>query len=261
PRVVDGFERGAEREANGARAARRARGELGHLGGDAAAEAVGLEQGERANGAGARRESRPVRLDARAERTDGAEAGDDHSPHAAPRRLTMKRARVSKEAKCAVSSSDSSSTTPNVSSMAMDSSMKSSESRPMEPSTPLGSGVVSATSAARRGSNFSRATRIVFSSSKTSLASMILPASDSGCVAHRELYGRPAPTPGTRQPGRRLPGRAGQRQREQRRGGQRAAGTVLDRPLQRPRLAAHRDVDHRRFAPGQQRTGRALDEG
>ncbi len=47
-------------------------------------------------------------------------------------------------------------TMPNRSSIASDSSMKSSESRPIEPSTPLGSAVSSVTSAARRGSNLSR---------------------------------------------------------------------------------------------------------
>ena len=52
--------------------------------------------------------------------------------------------------------------------MATDSSMKSSESRPSEPSTPLGSVVSSVISAARRGSNFSRSTTSPFSSSRTS---------------------------------------------------------------------------------------------
>src|SRR5262249_36206554 len=62
----------------------------------------------------------------------------------------------------------SSITMPKRSSTPTDSSMKSSESRPSDPSTPLGSVVLSVISAARRGSKRRRSTTIVLSSSSTS---------------------------------------------------------------------------------------------
>src|SRR6266404_8834582 len=80
----------------------------------------------------------------------------------------MNRDRESSERNSSVRSWPSSITMPKRSSRATDSSMKSSESRPSEPSTPLGSVVSRVISAARRGSNFSRSTTSPFSSSSTS---------------------------------------------------------------------------------------------
>src|SRR3989304_2905703 len=73
-------------------------------------------------------------------------------------------------------------TMPNRSSIAMESSIKSRESSPSEPSSPFGRVVSMVMSAARAGSNLRRATRIAFSASRTSLRSMPLhlnPAQDS----------------------------------------------------------------------------------
>src|SRR5882672_6212907 len=80
----------------------------------------------------------------------------------------MNRDRESSERNSSVRSWPSSITMPKRSSRATDSSMKSSESRPSELSTPLGSVVSRVISAARRGSNFSRSTTSPFSSSSTS---------------------------------------------------------------------------------------------
>src|SRR5262249_23778760 len=155
---------GADGEAIGARATRGARESSANLRADTTAEAVGLDQREVPDRADAGGEAFPVRDDAGSVRTDGAEAGDDDPLHADGSFPAMNRESVSNEAKCSVRSSLSSIAMPKRSSMAIESSMKSSESRPMEPSTPFGSAVDSFVSAARRGSNFRRETRIVFSS-------------------------------------------------------------------------------------------------
>src|SRR5262244_3616328 len=63
-------------------------------------------------------------------------------------------------------------TKPNRSSMAIDISMKSSESIPSEPSIPLGKSVAGVSSEVRLGSNFSRSTMMSLSSSSTFSASM-----------------------------------------------------------------------------------------
>src|SRR5262252_9108372 len=63
-------------------------------------------------------------------------------------------------------------TKPNRSSMAIDISMKSSESSPSDPSSPLGKTVASVSSAVRLGSNLSRSTMMSLSSSSTFSASM-----------------------------------------------------------------------------------------
>src|SRR5215470_6829021 len=122
PGVIERLDGGAEREGVRARTAGRGARRLWHLARDAAAEAVGIDEAQRANGAGARRQPGPVRFHTDAERAHGAEPGDDDAPHAVPSRPAMKRDRESKDAKWAVKSSDSSMTTPNFSSMAMDSS-------------------------------------------------------------------------------------------------------------------------------------------
>src|SRR3990170_3004042 len=73
-------------------------------------------------------------------------------------------------------------TMPNRSSIAMESSIKSSESSPSDPSSPFGRVVSMVMSAVRAGSNLRRVTRIAFSASRTSLRSMPLhlnPAQDS----------------------------------------------------------------------------------
>src|SRR5712671_144348 len=88
----------------------------------------------------------------------------------------MNRDRESSERNSSVRSWPSSITMPKRSSRATDSSMKSSESRPSEPSTPLGSVVSRVISAARRGSNFSRSTTSPFNSSSTSFC-VIAPTS------------------------------------------------------------------------------------
>src|SRR3989304_2898235 len=73
-------------------------------------------------------------------------------------------------------------TMPNRSSIAMESSIKSSESSPSDPSSPFGRVVSMVMSAVRARSNLRRATRIALSASRTSLRSMPLhlnPAQDS----------------------------------------------------------------------------------
>src|SRR5207245_2326362 len=121
-------------------------------------------------------------------------------PGAAAVRDAMKRDSVSKEAKWGARSADSSIAIPKRSSIAIDSSMKSRESRPIELSIPLGSVVSGVKSTARRGSNLSRVTRIVLSSSNTSLGSiaLLMPA-EAGAAAH------PFPRPADRSGGAVLP--------------------------------------------------------
>src|SRR5205814_5402153 len=202
---------------------------LWNLGGEPAAKAVGLDEGEVADGAGATREPLPVLGDTGTIRADGAEAGDDDLCHAERSFPAMKRERLSKEAKCSVRSWFSSIAMPKRSSMAMDSSMKSSESRPMDPATPFGSGVDSVVSAARRGSNFKRATRIVFSSSRTSFSSMSLLCRES------DLRAPAAPAPGHTHTWR--PGRARERQAHERPAPQPLARPARDERLERRGVA------------------------
>src|SRR5207249_3737778 len=156
------------------RAPRRAADPVGHLGGDPAPKTFGLDERDRTDRTDARAQAVPVRLGADAERAHDSETGDRDSSHAASVLAVMKRASVSNDRKCLVRSCDSSITIPKRSSIAIDSSMKSSESRPIEPSTPFGSVVSSVMSAARRWSNLRRVTRIVRSSSRTSLGSIAL---------------------------------------------------------------------------------------
>src|SRR5215475_8533716 len=84
------------------------------------------------------------------------------------------------DSKWASSSCDSSMTKPNRSSMAIDISMKSSESSPSDPSIPLGKTVARVSSEARLGSNLSRSTMMSLSSSSTFSASMTPLPSESG---------------------------------------------------------------------------------
>src|SRR5467141_2942927 len=101
--------------------------------------------------------------------------------------------------------------------------MKSSESRPIELSMPLGSVVSRLKSTARRGSNLSRVTRIVLSSSNTSLGSiaLLVPVESGAATA-------PLPRHADRTRGAVL---APERQRDQGRAGERLAGA---RPRQGP---------------------------
>src|SRR5207245_357964 len=225
PGVLQRFARGGERQAIGPRAPQRAAKPVGHFGGDPAPKAFGLDERDRTDRAGARAQAVPVRLDARAERAHHSETTDRDPSHRASVLAVMKCASVSNDRKCLVRSCDSSIRIPKRSSTAIESSMKSSESRPIEPSTPFGRVVSSVMSAARRGSNLSRDTRIVFSSSRTSLGSIAL-------LVRLPREARAAPAPLAREPERgRAAARARQRQRDQRRAGQRLA-----RPSARERL-------------------------
>src|SRR5262245_48600827 len=76
------------------------------------------------------------------------------------------------DSKCVSSSCVSSMTKPNRSSMAIDISMKSSESSPSDPSIPLGKTVARVSSEVRLGSNLRRSTMMSLSSSSTFSASM-----------------------------------------------------------------------------------------
>src|SRR5215471_1477878 len=76
------------------------------------------------------------------------------------------------DSKCASSSCVSSMTKPNRSSIAIDISMKSSESSPSDPSIPLGKTVARVRSEVRLGSNLRRSTKMSLSSSSTFSASM-----------------------------------------------------------------------------------------
>src|SRR5215468_9155020 len=84
----------------------------------------------------------------------------------------MYAASAPNDSKCVSSSCDSSMTKPNRSSMAIDISMKSSESSPSEPSIPLGKTVARVSSEVRLGSNFRRSTMMSLSSSSTFSACM-----------------------------------------------------------------------------------------
>src|SRR5215470_3957084 len=84
------------------------------------------------------------------------------------------------DSKWASSSCDSSMTKPNRSSMAIDISMKSSESSPSDPSIPLGKTVARVSSEARLGSNLSRSTMMSLSSASTFSASMTPLPPESG---------------------------------------------------------------------------------
>src|SRR5262249_8601311 len=174
PGVVQRLARRREREAIGARSARRAAERVRHLGADPAAEALGVDQGDRADRRDAAADPLPVRLDAGAERADDPEPGNGDRLHAPAVLEAMKRDSVSKDVKCGARSADSSIAMPKRSSIAIESSMKSSESRPIELSMPFGRVVSRVKSTARRGSNLSRVTRIVLSSSNTSLGSITL---------------------------------------------------------------------------------------
>src|SRR5207247_2539533 len=82
---------------------RRAGQRLWNLGGEPAAKAVGLDEGEVADGAGATREPLPVLGDTGTIRADGAEAGDDDLCHAERSFPAMRREWRAKEAKCSAS--------------------------------------------------------------------------------------------------------------------------------------------------------------
>src|SRR5438093_6747585 len=224
-RIREGLGGGGDGQTVGARAARRARRRSGDLRADPAAEALGLDQREVADRADAGGEPLPVRDEPRAVWTDGAEAGDDDRLHAEGSFPAMNRDSVSKEAKCSERSWFSSRAMPKRSSIAIDSSMKSRESRPIEPSMPLGSGVDSVVSAARRGSNFRRDTRTVFSSSRTSLASMTLLCCD------RDLRAPAAPAPGDARD--RHSGGTRERQLHERRTRERLTRPARDQRLER----------------------------
>src|SRR5947209_4003565 len=200
-------------------------------------------------GAAAAGKTFPVRLDAGAERTDDSEPGDGDGPHAPAVLDAMKRDSVSKEAKWGARSADSSIAIPKRSSIAIDSSMKSRESRPIELSIPLGSVVSGVKSTARRGSNLSRVTRIVLSSSNTSLGSIaLLMPVESGAAAapfarHADRSGGAVLAP--------------ERERDQRPAGERLAGARARPGLERrgcPRrivsrtqVAGYQQGAHRRF--------------
>src|SRR5262249_36828067 len=158
-RVVERLARRREREAIGPRAPARAAERVRNLGGDLAAKAVGLDQGDRPDRADTAADAFPVRLDAGGERADDSESRDGDRLHAPAVLDAMKRDRVSNDVKWGARSADSSIAMPNRSSIAVDSSMKSSESRPIELSMPLGKVVSRVKSTARRGSNLSRVTR------------------------------------------------------------------------------------------------------
>src|SRR5262249_8257654 len=176
PGLAERPARRRERESIGARPPRRAAQRVRHLGADAAAEAFGVDQGDRADRARAAADALPEGLDAGAERADHPQTGDGDRLHAPAVLDAMKRDRVSNDVKWGARSCDSSIAIPKRSSIAIDSSMKSSESRPIELSMPLGKVVSRVKSTARRGSNLSRVTRIVLSSSNTSLGSITLPS-------------------------------------------------------------------------------------
>src|SRR5437879_11921387 len=129
--------------------------------------------------------------------------------------------------------------------------MKSSESRPIELSMPLGSVVSGGKSTARRGSNLSRVTRIVLSSSNTSLGSIaLLVPVESGAAAtpfarHADGSGGAVLAP--------------ERERDQRPTGERLAG-ARPRPglkrrggpwriVSRTQVARYQQGAPRRFAP------------
>src|SRR5262249_54015883 len=187
--IVDGFTGGRQRQAIRTRAATRFGDRGGHLGGDPTAKAFGLDQRDRTDRARPRSHTFPVRLQAGTEGADDPEARDDDAPHVRVARSAMNTHSVWNEAKCGARSWASSITRPKRSSMASDSSMKSSESSPTDPSTPFGSGVSRVTSDTRCGSKRSRVTKIVRSSSRTSLGSM----PSSGLYERR---GAPAPSSG-----------------------------------------------------------------
>ena len=134
----------------------------------------------------------------------------------------------------------------------------------MEPSTPLGSAVASVTSAARRGSNFSRATRIVLSSSNTSFGCM---APRSRCrqfranrpVVVNSIAARRA-TPGAGDPRRAAAGLTGQRQRDERTTRQRAPGPRLRFRLECCARPVAGD-GHAARSAHQHRARRCLDQG
>src|SRR5262249_11868916 len=176
PGIVEGRVRGRERESIGARPPSGTAQRVRHLGADAAAEAFGVDQGDRTDRARAAADALPEGLDAGAERADDPQTGDGDGLHAPSVLEAMKRDSVSNDVKWGARSCDSSIAIPKRSSIAIDSSMKSSESRPIELSMPLGKVVSRVKSTARRGSNLSRVTRIVLSSSNTSLGSITLPS-------------------------------------------------------------------------------------
>src|SRR5262249_61951239 len=124
----------------------------GHLGGDPAAEAFGLDERDRTDGARSRSHTFPVRFHTGAEGADDAEARDDDTPHVRVARSAMNAHSVRNDAKCGARSWASSITRPKRSSMASESSMKSSESSPTDPSTPFGRGVSRGASDTRCGS-------------------------------------------------------------------------------------------------------------
>ena len=82
PGVVQRLPRGGEGQSVGPRPAGRAADAVRHLGGDPAAEALGVDQGDRADRADAAADPLPVRLDASAERADDPEPRDGDGPHA-----------------------------------------------------------------------------------------------------------------------------------------------------------------------------------
>src|SRR5207249_6303341 len=206
PGVVDGFPGRRQCEAIGPRAAERPGHGIGHLGGDPAAKAFGLDERDRTDGARPGPHAFPVRFRAEPERAHHAEARDDDAPHVRVARSAMKAHSVRKDVKCGARSWASSITSPKRSSMASESSMKSSESSPTDPSTPFGSGVSRVTSDTRCGSKRSRVTKIVLTSSRTSLGSM----PSSGLRQRRRA---PAPPSGHRP--RIIAGRARQRERSE----------------------------------------------
>ena len=90
PGVVDRFTSRGQGQAIGARAAWRPGHRIGHLGGDPAAEAVGLDQRDRTDRARPRAHAFPVGLHTGPEGADGAEAGDDDALHVVVARSAMK---------------------------------------------------------------------------------------------------------------------------------------------------------------------------
>src|SRR2546428_208872 len=157
----------------------------GYLGADPGAEACGVYRGQGTDRAGSMREPGPEGLGAGPVGADHAQPADHHAGHAVLERI--QRERLSRERNSSARSWPSSMTMPKRSSMATESSMKSSESSPREPSMPLGRVVSAVISAARRGPNFNRSTMMALSSSRISFC-VIRSASDQA-ARRRARYG------------------------------------------------------------------------